>query len=288
MRTRGASLLAATALLATCLTQLGLSDASEADEADEMHDEMHEEEQPSGEYHLSAEVLKKLVGAIDGNGDGKVSHEEMQTYSKKMAKSLDVGFSQEALVAADQNGDGSVSLEEHLTDMFGQEADEQDEPWRKLEAEKFKVADANKDGELNLEELTHVLYPHHNEAVLEVMSQHEFEGMDKDGDGKLNLMEFEGGEAMEEVADEVRADFRQFDTNGDGGLDVKEMIPWQVSRFEMREDFPELFTLADKDGDGQLTYEELVQVRELLNDEAPSSHSVLTMWAEHMAEHSEL
>merc|ERR1712176_1625381 len=87
--------------------------------------------------------------------------------------------------------------------------------------------------------------------VLKIASQQSLGDFDANSDGKLSLIEFEGeGEHKEE-----KPYFTKFDANADGYLDVDEF-----TKLAMPAEFAShVFDLADKNKDGNLTVQELVE-----------------------------
>lgn len=226
--------------------------------------------------------MKVLVGKADSNGDGRVSMDEMKSFSRATTKEMDVPIVAEQMKASDKDGDGKTSLEEHLLELFG-ESRGGEEPWRDLEVAKFQLADEDHDGMLNVEELAHIMYPQHHDGILGLITAHKMTDLDQNEDGKINLWEFDGGDANAtyKVPESQTKQFNGLDRNGDGELDLEEMKFWEASVIHVEEEFPELFKLADRNGDGHVTYAELEQVRKQMHIDASTSHGVLLGWAGH-------
>merc|ERR1712032_835056 len=101
---------------------------------------------------------------IDLDGSGGVSVDEVIQYSDLMRKEVASKDVLNVLRDLDGNKDGGVSLEEMLKDMEhwdqGDEANKNEFVARRnLEEQKFAIADADKNGRLDKEELPGLYYP---------------------------------------------------------------------------------------------------------------------------------
>merc|ERR1712012_1052510 len=118
----------------------------------------------------------------------------------------------------DGNGDGKVSMEEAMP-----QADDDDEYMKAVrlhEEVKFKAADKDGDSFLDVKEFGAYEWPEIDEAVETAYAQSILDKQDKDKDGKLTVEEWHHGDPEDLPHGE---DFKGLDKNGDGKLDLEEM-----------------------------------------------------------------
>lgn len=243
---------------------------SEGDDADDQATpratDSEDGTQPGGD--LQAEQVMPLHGKMDADSDGKLSMSELLEFWKSTRVEIAKKDVPEQLESMDTNRDGKVSLIE-LAGMEGPELDEKGEPkkgWKPiptdLERLKFKTADKNKDGFLDLEELPACLYPETNDEALSKTVSYTFQTQDEDGDGELNPQEYfqqEEGQKGEAYMswDEQMLDFKVVDTDGSGKLSQEEVREWESGRLTTQKTWKEFFTSHDKDEDGHISPDEL-------------------------------
>jgi Ca2+-binding EF-hand superfamily protein len=237
---------------------------------------------------LSAEQMQGMHAKIDSNQDGKVSMAEMLHFATKVRRAIaekDVGT---IMAEMDSDRDGKLSLEELLKDLesWGAEAEEGDnEPQvrKELETQKFKIADKNGDGFLDIEELPPVFYPETHDDILAVAAGHTHRRKDTDSNGQLSPREFWEGDGVDgqdiAISKEEDADFKKLDKDGDGSLNVEELKFWESGAFHTQDAMQKLFDLADTDHDMHVTAEELVNAREGIA--GTDAQYNLMEWAEH-------
>lgn len=237
---------------------------------------------------LSSETIRGVHGKIDANGNGKVSLEEIMTFSDQMRKVIaakDIGTLLEEM---DIDKDGKLSLDELMKDMEqwgdGDEEDQKDKEERMaVEKLKFKVADSDGDGFLSNTELPALFYPETHDGVLDITAKSALKSKDRNGDGKLTSKEFWEGDVVDgedlEISEEEQADFKHLDKNGDGFLDLQEIKAWESGRFHTEQAMKKMFELADKDSDMHLSADELDKAREQIAGTDAQYH--LMEWAEH-------
>lgn len=238
-----------------------------------------------GVPRLPAEQLRALHAKMDLDGSGKVSLKELLAFSQDMSKAQATKEAKELMGSYTEK----VSLKEHLSDTEpeAEDTDEQrqdKEARRRLETEKFKVADLNGDGIVDPTEMPALFFPHAHDGVLHVIVQDELRRKDANGDGKLSKKEWQ--EVGAEGDGDETLEFAKVDANGDGLLDQDELKALESGRFYTDEAMKAYFKLADKDVDGQMTAEELLAEEAQLAEEekvlADDAHSHFGDWAQHL------
>lgn len=242
---------------------------------------------------LEASTLNGIHGKADANKDGKMSLDEVLDFAAGMRKTIAAKDMTMVLDAMDTDKSKTLSLEELLEGVYGANrpdsaSDGPDEvPQQKaLEAKKFKAADTDGDGQLDLGELSGMFYPETNEAVLDVVVADHIHTKDKDGDGVLSVREFWDVPDGQQVSDSDQKDFAKFDTDAGGTLSFAEIKEWESGRLQMGHSMKELFKVADKDGDMHVTVDELGRASgDIVGTDA---HYHMMEWAEHGSDESEL
>merc|ERR1712194_251086 len=128
-----------------------------------------------------------------------------------------------------------------------------------------KAVDRNGDALLDIHELPAVFYPETHPGTLDLVTKSTLKLKDLDGDGFLSPKEFWEGDADGEdlaVSEEEHVDFNKMDTNGDGKLDLEELKVWESGRFHTEEAMKKLIEIADANNDMHATVAELEAARE--------------------------
>eukprot|EP00746_Dinoflagellata_sp_MGD_P139956 gnl/MRDRNA2_/MRDRNA2_73293_c0_seq1.p1 gnl/MRDRNA2_/MRDRNA2_73293_c0~~gnl/MRDRNA2_/MRDRNA2_73293_c0_seq1.p1 ORF type:complete len:333 (+),score=108.92 gnl/MRDRNA2_/MRDRNA2_73293_c0_seq1:107-1105(+) len=252
---------------------------------------------------ISHDDMMKLHSAFDYDGDGKVSMSEVLKFASTLHKEAAKKNVDSSLKQLDTSGDGQLSLEEVLAgvDMQSneeeQEVHERDpaakEKWqmeaearKQFEIEKFQAADVDSDGVLTKEELSHFFHPGTHHESLKLMALDTLKRRDKDGNGKLSESEFlqlqdDDEEALQEHewTEGHKEEFRKLDKDGDGHLDVHELMPWESGMSHVEHAMTRLFEHADTDKDGHVSAKELAEAREKIR--GSDAHHYLTEWTAH-------
>lgn len=262
-------------------------EGKEGEEEETPHDEGTEPTES-----LTEDQLRKMHAKFDGNGDGKVSFEEIIAFSKAIGKAIatkdgETGNSASMLVEIDVNKDGKVSLEEHLKDIHSQHEGGNEVEMAELEhikgheAEKFKAADTNGDGHLDKDELPSMFFPEHHEGVMDVTVAQSMRKRDTDKDGKLSVLEFwhHDNSTEADLTKDEKVDFAKLDGNNDGFVDSKELRAWESGSFHTEDIMTKLFELADKDTDKHITADEMAKAAGKIATCDAQHH--LMEWAEH-------
>lgn len=268
----------------------------EGDEGDEGEGEGSgaDDEEEGSQDSLTPEQMRGLHSKFDADKDGKVTLMEVIQHARQMQLVIAKKDVITIMEGMDTNKDSKLSLEELLKDLDS--ADTADEEERKemkiskeFETAKFKAADKNGDGQLDAEELPALFYPETSDPVLEISAKATLREKDKDGDGKLSAKEFampeeEGGEDEEEIMSSPKMlpqaeEFGKLDKDGDGHLSLSELKVWEAGAFHTEEALNNMIDIADKDGDKQVTAEELENARHDIAGSDAQYH--LLEWAEH-------
>jgi Ca2+-binding EF-hand superfamily protein len=230
---------------------------------------------------ISSETLRSMHAKMDGNSDGQVSMTEALEFALQMRFSLANKDMAMVLDELDESKDGKLTEDEFVHGIHKQDAKKADAAEIALEREKFKLADENGNGHLEVDELAGVFYPETNEKILALVVQDEMKKREKDGDGVLSVKEFweHSGEEGEEITPEQQLDFDNYDVDKSGTLSFDEMKEWESGRLLMNLAMEELFKAADKDGDKHMTVDEFGKVGEEIV--GLDAHYHIQEWANH-------
>jgi len=129
----------------------------------------------------------------------------------------------------------------------------------------FSIYDKNGNGTIEENELLFLMRTLGENPTEDQMSiiMHE---MDTDGNGKIDFEEFLQSMAekreMHDSMEDLRMAFQVFDQNGDGKISTSELMSTmtEISGAMTEEEALELMMEADKDGNGFIDYEELINV----------------------------
>ncbi|CAJ1371415.1 unnamed protein product [Effrenium voratum] len=203
----------------------------------------------------------------DGDENGKLSKLEFFNFCAHYREEIERSQHEKLQPDVDLDKDGALSfaeLEKHLETWEIEGYPQELERVRELEKAKFKVADADNNGKLEGEELINMYGHGINEKVLEVEAKDALKSKDLDKDGKLNLKEFfydylrpEEDDDHDEDPRDKNVTFTNLDGNGDGLIDLQELMIWEGGFYFMEEAVDKILLLADKDGDHQATFQEL-------------------------------
>jgi len=160
------------------------------------------------------------------------------------------------------------------------------EALRAVESEKFRVADGDADGYLSREELAAMFYPEIHDGVLAITAAASLREKDRDGDGELTQREFWEGDVSDDedltISEEETKDFNALDKDGNGRVNLEELKAWESGMFHTEEAMKKLFEISDKDGDMHITLKELHDAREEIAGTDAQYHLM------ELAEHVEL
>ncbi|CAO2203789.1 unnamed protein product, partial [Urochloa humidicola] len=227
-----------------------------------------------------ADRIRALFPKIDiSPTDGFVSLDELTSWNLEQARASQHHRSAREMELYDKKGEGIVSFETFIT--LRQESHGEGNmlgfPWWK--EEHFNASDANGDGFLDKSEFNDFLNPSDsdNPKIISLLSRQEIRQRDKDGDGKLNFDEyFNGLHDHIHGYDDENADishignmtaakdrFSKLDKDNDGFISDHELQPvldklYLSERYYARQQAIHAISEADKDHDGRLTLDEMI------------------------------
>uniref|UniRef100_A0ACD5W0Q0 Uncharacterized protein n=3 Tax=Avena sativa TaxID=4498 RepID=A0ACD5W0Q0_AVESA len=225
--------------------------------------------------------IRALFPKIDLNPqDGFVSLDELIRWNLQQARGDQLHRSAREMELYDKNGDGIVSFRDFQTlrkESHG-EGNSLGFPWWK--EEHFNASDANGDGFLNRNEFHDFLNPSDsdNPKIINLLCRQELRQKDKDGDGKLTFEEYFHGihDHIHGYDDEntdishignmtiAKERFSKLDKDNDGFISEHELEPvldklHLSERYYARQQATHAISEADKDHDGRLTLEEMIE-----------------------------
>ncbi|XP_072765035.1 calumenin-B [Anoplolepis gracilipes] len=230
----------------------------------------------------STRRLGLIVDKIDDDKDGYVTQEELKDW---------IMYTQQRYIRDDverqwrsHNPDGKDKIPwvEYTAMVYGDIDDFEKERQDKLDNDSFSyihmlkrdrrrwiAADLDGDDALTKEEFTSFLHAEQAEHMKDVIVLETMEDIDKDGDGKISLMEYIGdmyrGNEDEEEPEWVKNEKEQFslyrDKDGDGYLIADEVKTWIIpADFDHAEaESRHLIYEADTDADHKLTKDEILE-----------------------------
>merc|ERR1719357_2141894 len=222
-----------------------------------------------------AEEVDAIFALGDINGDGSIDMGEFISIMFPSAVDVALQVSQtfknlddvkQAFKLLDKDGDGSISKQEMASS--GQKFNS-----AQVEAI-FALGDVNDDGALDLDEFIAVMCPSALTVISRLVGKYKnisevkkaFLAIDVNKDGLLSKEELAGSGKFN--AQEVDAIFILGDLNGDGDIDLEEFVSllcpmagMAIARLTRNVnnigDAQQLFRILDKDGDGNISQEEM-------------------------------
>ena len=192
----------------------------------------------------------------------------------------------------DRNGDGALSKDELAAAMKSSGDSYSDVEVNAI----FSLGDVDCDGEITPEEFVTLMSPSSSNIVQRLRKQYKnmtdvkaaFKKIDVDNDGLLSKQEMMQSAGNMFDREEVDAIFALGDINGDGELDMGEFISimfpsavevaMQVSAtFKTMDDIKQGFKLMDKDGDGEITKQEMASSGHRFNNAQVDAGFLLEM-----------
>ncbi|XP_022107068.1 reticulocalbin-2-like isoform X2 [Acanthaster planci] len=231
--------------------------------------------------------LRVILKKADTNEDGHIDREELQNWIIGSLKNIDRVIAEEHMLVQDKDKDGRLSWEEYNIHVLGfvpeNDAEYPDQEIKlevKSNKKMFMLADKNKDGFLEGEELLAFYNPNAVEDMQEVVVERLLEDFDHNGDGAVELEEFIGnyddfdntlpdltGNRKEpEWVTEERDIFKyQLDKDGNGKMEGEELYLWVKPRYHItaEKEADHLIEVSDADGDGKLSADEILNKYEI-------------------------
>lgn len=245
---------------------------------------------------LDEKRVKRLFKVMDINNDGSVSAEETHDFAKKIRTLM----LQDRVKTTKQNHKVLADDVVHLSELsLG------DDTLGLHQKNKFKAADVNGDGALDMKEIVYFWNPDTHDDVLKHEISRIMHQKDADGNTKLTLEEYldkapESGGANSDVDDwkmfnagklaqKQEAEFKMGDKDQDGNLDTEELMALKSGKSNMNLIVKTIWEKADEDNNDHITEKELIDARGRVV--GTPSQGVLQGWAEmveHLNLHSEL
>ncbi|XP_041357787.1 reticulocalbin-2-like [Gigantopelta aegis] len=255
-------------------------------DVDGHHNPEYDEEAMLGTHDIggiSTEELKERLGLLfkehDKNADEKITKEELMEWMLASFRHMDEEEGRITFKKDDEDSDGKVTWEELVKSQYSLSMDdikklggsEEDKSTMQMLAEdekRFKGADLNQDGQLELEEYKAFYHPYDYEHMHIFEVNRELEEKDKDGDKKLSLEEYIGEDADPEFHHDEEERFKSYDTNGDKFLSVDELKKYILpdNSETAKEEADHLIGECDKDNDLILTRSEVIDCAETFKD----------------------
>merc|ERR1719295_969653 len=231
--------------------------------------------------NFTQQDIDTIFAAADSDGNGEIDYEEFialmcpsasDIVEKFRSKYTTLNDVKAAFKRFDRNGDGALSKEELSAAMKSS-----GDSYSEVEVNAiFSLGDTDGDGEITLEEFVTLMSPSASSIILRLRKSFNnlndvktaFKKIDTNNDGlmsKTEMMESAGCKYDQEEVDSI---FTLGDINGDEELDMGEFISlmfpsavevaMQVSAtFKTMEDVKQAFKLMDKDGDGNISKQEM-------------------------------
>jgi Ca2+-binding EF-hand superfamily protein len=219
-------------------------------------------ELPSGPVSADYDKLFVLFRKVDKSGDGKVSKAELseatrvdQTLTSQQAHHL-MKFTE-----TDDDGQKVVTFPAFYLALMEKPLDEKVSPSLIVT---FIKMDADADGYITKDDVKKAIA----EKKIRLSKKNQdklFKFSDSDGDGKISLSEYVSAYSAEialklkpEEEAALRKQFRLLDANGDGWVSKAELK--KAEDIMNHKGFAKIIALADKDGDGTISFEEFVAI----------------------------
>ncbi|XP_050685274.1 calumenin isoform X2 [Leptidea sinapis] len=171
--------------------------------------------------------LSLLLPKMDLNGDNFVDRQELQKWILNSFVKLSHEEAEERMAETDENKDGIVTWVEYLRDSFGVDTEEEISPddtgdtGMMVRDEKimWKAADADGDGSLDLREFEVFTNPEEHPAMHPLIISQTLREKDANKDGVLDFKEFVGERGVQQDKEWVTGERAKFDEELDSNSD---------------------------------------------------------------------
>ncbi|KAF5738210.1 putative Calcium-binding EF-hand family protein [Tripterygium wilfordii] len=143
---------------------------------------------PSPNYQPNMEEMKWVFNKYDTNKDGKISRGEYKSAMRFMSKEMNQAEMAKAFGAVDTDGDGFIDFKEFMEMMHYNMGEAEGVKSNEIQSA-FQVFDLDGNGRIGAEELMEVLRKMGEKSSLEAC-QKMIKGVDRDGDGLIDMDEF--------------------------------------------------------------------------------------------------
>lgn len=210
---------------------------------DDPFDDWHPDEL---EEHVRVERFSKLIKKMDENSDSFVDRKELVHWTLRALQNMDTRELKEDFDIANGDGDAGVTWSEYVENIYGIKPEQHDS---------FSLNDLEENAEMQ----------DYNRNFNREKAK--FEAADGNGDGKLDLEEYEvfynPGKNVEATENAIKAALKSVDTDGDGKISETEfMNDFKDPSFKGDDEFQsqeeEVFKDMDMDGNNFLDGDELV------------------------------
>lgn len=213
---------------------------------------------------FESEHLESLHEKIDTDFDRHLSMLEIMDFAHAMHRLDAQKHARELIAKSDQDKDGKIAFEEfhNMKQTRFDETTESFARWKAFELERFEIADHDRDGILDAEELPYILNPGYDEKIANLTAAHTLKHKDADKSGELSSAEFFIGVHED---DEL---FQEIDSDTSQGLSLQELEAYMSGRSHAENAMKILFERVDMDSDSMLTVDELKLLMDYTDTEA--------------------
>nr|ADL74875.1 reticulocalbin-1 [Schmidtea mediterranea] len=224
------------------------------------------------------EIFKK----VDKNNDTKIDRDELTLYIIDNMKKLHTEITSDEFKEVDKNSDQKVSLDEYFLHKHQKTSEALENLTRSAnssktqdfakkiqhERERFKAADSDSDGFLNVHEYLLMLYPVFYPHMAHTIVHEYIEDFDTNNDGLVGKDEYikhfldiaaDKKILEEEVKKKREAEFDKYDKDKNGKIDPEEYYAILKPGYEnpAKEEVDHLFKETDTNKDGIITLDEV-------------------------------
>lgn len=243
---------------------------------------------------MTSSELAAIHKKIDANNDGNVTMAEIVSYAQLMRRVVATKELNTVIDSHDLNSDRKLDLNEFVGQLhkFATEKEGYDK-MKDDKVAQFDELDKNKDGLVDADELPAMFHHNTNEKVETMLASMALRQKDSDGDGVLTPNEFWSHMYNEDhfkdgqITANEQDEFNKLDIDGSGSLNVDEVRAWESGDYHTELAMKELFHVVDKDKDSKLSAKELLDARERIKG-YDQAHMHIVNWHMHRESDREL